>query len=373
MDGTVEKTSPSSPTASTFTYAFSTPGSHTVSATVTGAGGCTYLTGSITDTVGDRPSGTISATPEPVNPGQTTSVAVVPSGGQQPYTGYQWKLDGVDAGTTRTISTAFTTVGPHTATVSFQDSAAPAHPVTVTRTIDVVAPTPPVPGQPAPPALPPPCTSKLDFAISELTTVGCFTKVRASPEQWATTDQVKLNGIRFADSGQRFLITFPTAAEPGGHVASAAGAIQLDRFVPFSGSIDWSLPAGGQGDEATLHEVAVPSFAQLFKLRIAGSIAIRIGRDANGRHYATFPLNVELPPAFTAGPTKFAGGGRLGFDLAGSCRAVRIPAVPIGDGATVKVAGVRYDLRTGAYRQVKLAGKSKTVGPRGALPRRVCR
>jgi len=310
VDGTVKKTSSDYPSATTFTYVFSTAGSHTVSATVTGAGGCEYTAGSITDTVGDAMSGAISVSPEPLNPNQTATIAVVPSSGQGVYSDYQWKIDGAAAGTTRTITKVFPTTGSHTAEVTFHDSASPTHTATVTRTFDVVAYVPPDPSLPTPPApvLPPPCTKKLDFAISEFTTEGCFSQVSSSPEQWATTDQVKLNGIPFADSGQRFLITFPTAAEPGGHVASAAGAIQLDRFIPFSGSIDWSLPAGKQGDEATLHEIAVPSFAQLFKLRIAGSIAIRIGWDANGKHYATFPMNVELPPAFTAGPTRFAGG-----------------------------------------------------------------
>jgi hypothetical protein len=296
----------------TFTYTFPAAGSHTVSALVTGQGGCTFGPGSISQTVGDAVSGTISVSPDPLNPNQTASIEVVPVNGQQPYPSdsYQWKIDGVVAGATRKITKVFTTTGSHTAQVTFRDSANPAHTGTVTRTFDVVAPVAPAPGQPAPPAPEPPapCTSKLDFAVSEFTTTGCFTKVADSPEQWATTDQVKLNGIPFADSGHRFLITFPTDAEPGGHVSSDSSAIELDRFIPFSGPIDWSLPAGGQGDEATLREVAVPSFAQLFKLRIAGSIAIRLGFDANGKHYATFGMNVELPPAFTAGPSRFAGG-----------------------------------------------------------------
>jgi hypothetical protein len=327
VDGTVKKAATATDgdsytAAAKFSYAFPTAGSHTVTLVVTAPDGpgvtCDFGTGTITDTVGDAPGGTITASPDPVNPNVPEKVAVVPTGGQQPYgptaNDYRWKIDGVAAGTTRTISKTFTTLGAHTAEVSFSDSASPAHPITVKSTINVVAyvpPAPPAPGQPAPtpsPVVPAPCIQKLDFAISEFTTDGCFSKVSASPEQWATTDRVTLNGIPFADSGQRFLITFPTTAEPGGHVTSAAGAIQLDRFVPFSGSIDWSLPAGKQGDEGTLHEVAVPSFATLFKLRIAGSVAIKIGWDANGEHYATFPLNVELPPAFTAGPSRFAGG-----------------------------------------------------------------
>jgi len=66
-------------------------------------------------------------------------------------------------------------------------------------------------------------------------------------------------------------------------------------------------------------------------------------------------------------------GRKLGFDLAASCRAVRIPSVDRGDAVRFKVAGVRYDLRTGAYTGVTLAKSRKAAGPRGALPKRICR
>ncbi len=57
-----------------------------------------------------------------------------------------------------------------------------------------------------------------------------------------------------------------------------------------------------------------------------------------------------------------ADGRRLSFDLAGKCRAVRIPKVPAGVGAVVKVAGVRYDVKAGRYRSVKLAGGTQHGG-----------
>jgi hypothetical protein len=66
-------------------------------------------------------------------------------------------------------------------------------------------------------------------------------------------------------------------------------------------------------------------------------------------------------------------GRRLGFDLAGSCRAVRIPKVPKGVGAVVKVAGVRYDVKAGRYRSVRLPGGRSTAGPKRALPKKICR
>jgi hypothetical protein len=66
-------------------------------------------------------------------------------------------------------------------------------------------------------------------------------------------------------------------------------------------------------------------------------------------------------------------GRRLGFDLAASCRAVRIPSVAADDAVRFKIAGVRYDLQTGAYSKVTLAKNHKSAGPRGALPKRICR
>jgi hypothetical protein len=65
-------------------------------------------------------------------------------------------------------------------------------------------------------------------------------------------------------------------------------------------------------------------------------------------------------------------GRKLGFDLGSKCRAVKIPAVPDDVAADVKVAGVRYDLRTGPYRAVQLPKGRKSAGPAGLLPRPIC-
>ncbi|MDQ8044114.1 MAG: PKD domain-containing protein [Solirubrobacteraceae bacterium] len=318
---------------------FTSTGDHTVSVSVslqtTGGppGDCGTQSGQTTITVGPGVSGTINVAPDPPRPGEATSVSVTQSGGLgQPYHGYRWTVDGVadPAGNdNRTFSHAFT-AGDHTVSVTFSDSpdsdsGQPAHQGTVTRTITAVVPTPtptptpaptPAPGEtPAPPApapaatsAPAPCLHTVAFQLSQFTTSGCFTQVGSSPDRWTTTDQTSLNGISFADSGQLLTITGPTTSDPGGHVKSDSAAIQIDRFVPFSGNMDWSLPAGKAGDEGVLSTVTVPAFTRLFKLRVAGSIEIHLGETAAGKYYATFPMNVELPPAFTAGPSKFAGG-----------------------------------------------------------------
>ncbi|MDO9356680.1 MAG: hypothetical protein Q7T55_23475 [Solirubrobacteraceae bacterium] len=336
-----------------FTTTVATAGAHIISVSVV----YTYGNGTSCGTESDQKtftfkpaiSGEISVTPETPSPGETARIAVAPSGGVgAPWENYRWTINGVAypaANNMRTFSYAFPTARTYTVAVTFSDRATPAHSRTVTRTVsvqtptatptptpvptpDATTPTPtPAPGAPTPTEAPsapastpvpdvpapapspaPPACARVAFALSEFTTTGCFTKTGSNPDRWETTDQVSLNGITFADSGQRLIITGPTKNEPGGHIKSDNAAIEVDRFIPFSGNMDWSLPAGKAGTEAVLREVSVPSYARLFKLRVAGSISIKLGLTTAGKYYATFPLNVELPPAFTAGPSKFSGG-----------------------------------------------------------------
>jgi PKD repeat protein len=288
---------------STFDHAFTTAGTHTVSVTATtpDTGTCTAGPSTSTATlpvmVDEDVSGTIAVSPDPARPNEPALLSVVGSGGSAPYD-YAWDADNdgnFDDGTDRTISWVFPANGTYTVRVRLRDQANPLHEAVVTETITVDDSAPPPPP-------PPPCTKKLDFALSEFKTDGCFTRVGTSLQQWQTTDQVKLNGISFSDLGQRFVITLPTAGEPGGHVSAPNAAIQFDDFVAYSGPVDWSLPAGGQGESGILHTVTTPSFAKLFGLHVTGSIAIKIGVAADGTHYGVLPMNVELPAVFKPAP-----------------------------------------------------------------------
>ena len=327
---TVDGTARTAQTSDTLREAFATTGDHTVSVEVAlvyaGGNSCGTATATKTITVGPGVTGTINVSPDPPRPGEAATLSVTPSGGLgSPYAGYRWEIDGVadPAGNDkRTFTRTFATAGPHTVKVTLRDdpdptSPNPSHSGSASRTITAEVAPPPPPGSPPPapgapppaPPAPPPCTKTVAFALSQFKTDGCFEKTGSNPDRWETTAQVRLNGIPFADSGQRFLITGPTASEPGGHVKSDNAALQLDRFIPFSGNVDWSLPGGKEGEEeiGTLREVAVPEFTRLFKLRVAGSIAIKL-QLSGGQYSAAFPMNVELPPAFTAGPSKFSGG-----------------------------------------------------------------
>lgn len=320
-----------------FTTSFATAGQHTVSySAVSNTGGCQPYgddvdwSESITITVHPALVGSISVTPDPPAPGQEAVIAATQTGGVPGFT-YAWDSDNdgqFDDETTRTFKRTFATTGPRTVRVRIRDAATPAHETIVTRTINVEtpapAPTTPAPTTPAPapttppgdtpPPTPPPspappsCTNRLAFELSEFTTTGCFTRTRTMPsEQWTTTSSVTLNGIPFEDYGQTFTITLPTPTDPGGRFTAKGSSIQLRAITFFSGDIDWRLPAGKQGDEAVLKTFSVFVGAKMFGLNVTGSIELRLGWDAKGMRYSSFPLNIELPAGFNSGPYETAG------------------------------------------------------------------
>lgn len=331
---TVDGTAQPAQESNVFTTSFTTQGSHTVSDTAVSSCDGDTDSGSYSFSVNRGLTGTIASSPDPPNTNRPATVDVTPDGGSPDYT-YEWDTDddgAYDDGTTRTVTPTFTTTGPHVVRVRFRDSATPAHEKIVSRTLNVVDYTPPPAG--TPPA--PPCVKRLAFALSEFTTEGCFSKSSVQPERWETTAAVKLNGITFPDSGQRSVITFPTAGEPGGHFSSANAAIKLDKLTVFSGDIDWALPAGKQGDENTWRSVGVPSFAKLFQLRVLGSVGIRLGWGADGKHYAVFPLNIQFPNVFRPAPT--------------------------GDGTVTGAASVRVDDRGPNFDGLKISAANAYIG-----------
>ena len=99
---------------------------------------------------------------------------------------------------------------------------------------------------------------------------------------------------------------------------------------------------------------------------------LRARRDGNGVVVA-FPKS-KGAARYTA-TAVLPDGRTLGFDLAGSCRAVRIPSVRRDEAVRVKVAGVRYDLKVGSYTNVTLAANRRSAGPSpsGSLPKKICR
>lgn len=323
-------------------WTFTTDGNHMVSvhevSTYNDGTTCSDNTGSLTVDIRPGLAGTMNVTPAAPAPGDPIQLEATQTGGVSGYT-YTWDLDGdgtygdgvpdPDADPARPSelrreTVRFATTGSHVVRVQITDRRA--HVVTVEKSIDVENPPPPDPTRPTPPAPPappaPPCEKDLTFQLSEFTTTGCFKKVDDAPATYQTTDAVKLNGVLFPDYGQTFTITYPSAADPGGHFTARDSTIRLASFSPFSGNVDWSLPTGGQGDEADLKTFSVLAGTTLFGLNVRGTIAMRIGIDAKGTHYAAFPLTIELPASFRSGPDpsmgRVTGSAALRVDLDGN-------------------------------------------------------
>jgi hypothetical protein len=263
-----------------------------------------HVTWSVDFTVKAGLGGSISVSPDPAVVNRTATLSATPTGGNPGYS-YAWTVDGTAApgapGSPFEAEYTFTTIGSHTVSVRISDNDQGnfqlTHTVTITKTVTVVKAT-----STGPPP-PPPCTlTRIAFQLSEFTTDGCFTQTSSSPARWQTRSAVKLNGVPLPGYGQTFTITGPTAGEPGGHLTAANSTIQLDHFTAFSGDIDWSLPAGGKGQEKVLRSFSVATGATLFGLNVRGAIALELGQKTDGTYYADFPLSIQLPASFTAGP-----------------------------------------------------------------------
>lgn len=143
------------------------------------------------------------------------------------------------------------------------------------------------------------------------------------------------------------------------------------RFRPSAG------PGGVRRIQAVVSRDGVPiTRKDLATFRVArealpsklGTLrARRVGRDV------VIAFGASRGASRLTATAVLADGRKLGFDLAASCRAVRIPSVDRGDAVRFKVTGVRYDLRTGAYRSLTLAKNRKAAGSRGKVPKRACR
>ena len=252
---------------------------------------------------------------EPPQPTSRRPSRPTQSGGYGPPYHYAWDLDNDgafdDSGDQRTVTKTFPSTGSYTVRVQITDNASPVHTTVVTKTIDVQNPPPPQPGQqPAPPPPPPPCTKEIHFQLSQFRTTGCFTETSPGSGVYTTTDAVKLNGITFPDYGQTFTIYSPSNGD-GGHFTAPNSAIQLDGFTAYSGDIDWALPTGGPGDHKVVKSLTVAVGAEILGLNVRGSIALELGvdkRDPNAApdtpdtYFASFPLKIELPGGFRAGP-----------------------------------------------------------------------
>jgi hypothetical protein len=245
------------------------------------------LTGSIT-------AGSVAPTV-----GQPVQLAAGVSGGKGALS-LAWDVDGdgFDDGTGAGITATFDAPGARTIRVRARDSASPAHQRVFQLALNVQAP-------------PPTCLKRVAFALVEITTQGCFRNVgTGAAPRYESADAVKVNGIPFPAPGgnRKFVATAPRSGLPGGRIAVEGTTLKLGDLTVLKGNVNWNLPAGDRGDEKQVVNLTMPAGQKIFGLEAGGSVAMKLGFDAAGRRYATFPLNIELPELFKSGPDAQAGG-----------------------------------------------------------------
>jgi hypothetical protein len=297
---TIDGGSASPPGSSnTLTTSFSATGAHTVRVDVSDQDSeAPDFSDTKSVTVLSQLSGTIASSTDSAGPMEPVTFSVNDAAGGKAPLGITWDTDGdgFDDGMGSSISPSFTTPGVRTVRAQIVDNASPAHALVLSTSVTIVART---------------CLKQTAFALVEITTQGCLSNVGTSAApRYESSDAVKVNGIPFPAplGGTKFLAIAPIAADPGGRIGIAGTTIKLGGLTVFSGHIDWALPAGGKGDEKLLRTLTLPGGQKLFGLKVGGSIAVKLGIRADGTHYATFPLNIQLPDVFKTGPGQSAGG-----------------------------------------------------------------
>ena len=105
----------------------------------------------------------------------------------------------------------------------------------------------------------------------------------------------------------------------------------------------------------------LPSRVKLIRVRRTGAgLVVSFSRSSGASRYAA--------------TARLSDGRQLAFEFGGRCRALRIPNVPSGVSATIKVAGIRYDLAMGRARAVSLRAGAKSAGSKSKKlrPGKVC-
>jgi hypothetical protein len=259
---------------------------------------------SLTYTVRDALSATLATTPTTVVVNQPVTFSATPDGGNLPYS-YAWDL--TDDGTFTpaipsnnfNITTTFTTTGEHTIRMRIQDTASGnvQHTAIVTDTVDVVVP--PVNAPPPPP--PPTCYTSIPDGLAHFTTDGCFTQSTTNANVYTTRSDVMLNGGTLTGYGQTFTVTTTSDGSPG-HFTAPNSTIAIGGVVVFSGDIDWTLPAGGVGDQALAESFTAATGYNFLGLNISGTVSLTLGEHGDGTYYSSYGLNLQLPAGFSAGP-----------------------------------------------------------------------
>jgi hypothetical protein len=82
--------------------------------------------------------------------------------------------------------------------------------------------------------------------------------------------------------------------------------------------------------------------------RGSGNLVISFASSSGASHFAV--------------SAKLSDGRELAYYVGARCHALKIKKVPAGVGATLKVAGVRYDLKMGRANSISIRAKAKSAG-----------
>jgi hypothetical protein len=144
------------------------------------------------------------------------------------------------------------------------------------------------------------------------------------------------------------------------------------RFRPSSG------PGGTREVQAVVTRGGIPllqkNIASFHVPRPTLPSRVTALRVRRGRGFLVVAFARSLGASRYSVGAKLSDGRELAFDLGGGCRALRIARVPAGVAATVKIAGVRYDLATGRAGTISIKAYAPSAGRAGKKfrPGKVC-
>ena len=129
-------------------------------------------------------------------------------------------------------------------------------------------------------------------------------------------------------------------------------------------------PSPGPGGTREIQAVVTRHGIPLFQKNIASfhvpkptlPSPVKALRARRGRGSLTIAFSRSFGASRYSVSAKFSDGRELAFDLAGGCRALRIARVPAKVAATVKIAGVRYDLAMGRSRSISIKAHKRSAG-----------
>jgi hypothetical protein len=134
-------------------------------------------------------------------------------------------------------------------------------------------------------------------------------------------------------------------------------------------------PSGTREVQAVVTQHGIPllvkSIASFRAPRLSLPSRVSALRATRGKGFLTIAFTSSTGASTYSASAKLSDGRELAFSIGASCRALRIANVPAGVAATVKIAGVRYDLAMGRSRSISITANARSSGKQ-LKPGKVC-